>query len=76
MAGSESNIQLATLWVALSDIRDKIDNEAIPLGVHLGIEDPDLMQALEALSGCIGKHFGCWRLVAERKRLAGRRARR
>ncbi len=65
MAGSESNVQLAKLWVALSDIRGKIDNEAIPLGVHLSIEDPELMRALENLSERIGKHFECWKLVAE-----------
>jgi hypothetical protein len=27
--------------------------------------DPELMQVLETLSERIGKHFGCWRLVAE-----------
>ncbi len=65
MASSESNIQLAKLWVALSGIRAKIDNEAIPLGVYLGIEDAELMQALENLSERIGKHFVNWRIVAE-----------
>lgn len=65
MASSESNIQLAKLWVALSDLRSKIDNEAIPLGVHLDIKDLELMQALENLSERIGKHFLNWRIVAE-----------
>ena len=65
MAGSKSGVQLAKLWVSLSDIRDKIDNEAIPLGVHLRIEDPELMQALETLSEIIRNHFGRWHLVAK-----------
>ena len=65
MADRESNLQLAMLWVALKDIQSKIDNEAIPLGMRLSIEDPELMQALETLSERIGKHFGRWRLVAE-----------
>lgn len=65
MADHESNLQLATLWVALKEIQGRIDNEAIPLGMHLGLEDPELMQALETLSERIGKHFGRWRLVAE-----------
>ena len=68
MAHPESNLQLAMLWVALKDIQGRIDNEAIPLGMHLGLEDPELMQALETLSERIGKHFGRWRLVAERRK--------
>ena len=65
MADRESNLQLAKLWVILEEIRNRIDNEAIPLGMHLSIEDPELMQALETLGECIGKHFGRWHLVAE-----------
>lgn len=65
MVERESNLQLAMLWVALKDIQGRIDNEAIPLGMHLGLEDPELMQALEALSERIGIHFTRWRLVAE-----------
>ena len=64
MADRESNLQLAKLWVILEEIRNRIDNEAVPLGMHLGLEDPELMQALENLSERIGKHFGRWRLVA------------
>lgn len=69
MADRESNLQLAMLWVALKDIQSKINNEAIPLGMHLSIEDPELMQALETLSERIGKHFGRWRLVAEPRKV-------
>ena len=65
MADRESNLQLAKLWVILEEIRNRIDNEAVPLGMHLSIEDSELMQALENLSERIGKHFGRWRLVAE-----------
>jgi hypothetical protein len=56
------------LWMALKDIQSRIDNEAIPLGMHLSIEDPELMQALETLSERIGVHFGRWHLVAERRK--------
>jgi hypothetical protein len=65
MADRESNFQLAMLWVALKEIKTRIDNEAIPLGMHLGLEDPELMQALETLSERIEIHFAHWRLVAE-----------
>jgi len=72
MADRESNLQLAMLWVALKDIQSRIDNEAIPLGMHLGLEDPQLMQALETLSERIGKHFGRWRLIAEPRKKKNR----
>ncbi len=65
MADRESNLQLAKLWVILEEIRNRIDNEAVPLGMHLSLEDPELMQTLETLSGRIEKHFGRGRLVAE-----------
>jgi len=64
----ETSIQLAKLWVALKGIQNRIDNEVIPLGLHLSIEDPELMQALETLSERIREHFSHWRLVAERRR--------
>jgi len=65
------DLQLAKLWVALEEIRNKIDNEAIPLGLHLGLENPELMQALETLSESIRKHFGRWHLVAEPRKQDG-----
>lgn len=70
----ESNTQLARLWVALSDVRDKIDNEVIPLGTHLGLEDTELMQALETLSDRTGNHFARWRLIAETRKESSHRA--
>jgi 3D (Asp-Asp-Asp) domain-containing protein len=51
------SIQLARLWTALADVKARIDNEIVPLGTHLGIEDPDLMIALETLSERINTHF-------------------
>lgn len=64
----ESNIQLARLWLALSAIGGKIDNEAVPLGMRLDLADPELMQALETLSERIKKHFARWRLIAETRK--------
>ena len=62
-------VKLATLWVALAAIKKQIDNEAVPLGHHLGIEDPDLMIALEELSEKIGVHFSKFKLVAEPRKI-------
>lgn len=58
------SLQLAKLWTTLEQIKTQIDNGAIPLGGHLGIEDPELMIALEELSDRIAKHFERFRLVA------------
>ena len=68
VSGTETSIQLARLWAALGDVRSRIDNEVIPLGMHLGLENPELMQALEAVSERIREHFGHWHLIAERRR--------
>jgi hypothetical protein len=61
--------KLAKLWVTLGQIKDEIDNTAVPLGHHLGIEDPDLMLALEELSAKINIHFEKFKLVAEPRKL-------
>ena len=58
------SIQLARLWTSLAEVQARIDNEIIPVGVHLGIEDPDLMVALEDLSERIKTHFDQHRLQA------------
>jgi hypothetical protein len=63
MATNQS-IQLARWWVAIADVQARIDNEVIPVGTHLGIEDPDLMEALETLSERIKTHFVQFKLQA------------
>lgn len=58
------SIQLARLWTSLAEVQARIDSEIIPVGVHLGIEDHDLMVALETLSEKIKTHFDRHRLRA------------
>ena len=58
------SIQLARLWTSLAEVQARINNELIPVGVHLGIDDPDLMVALETLSEKIKTHFDRHRLQA------------
>lgn len=60
----QQSIQLARLWTSLAEMQTRIDGEIIPVGVHLGIEDPDLMIALETLSEKIKIHFDRHRLQA------------
>jgi hypothetical protein len=44
------SIQLARLWITLDEVKDRLDNVAIPLGSHLSLDDPELMTAMEELS--------------------------
>ncbi len=59
------SIKLAKMWTELEAVKDKIDNYILPVGGHLGIEDSELMQALEQLSDKIETHFQGFKLVAE-----------
>jgi hypothetical protein len=61
----ENSVKLAKLWTTLDEIKTQIDNTAVPLGAHLGLEDPELMIALETLSEKIDRHFKKFKLVAE-----------
>jgi hypothetical protein len=56
--------KLAKLWTTLGHLKEEIDNVAVPLGLHLGLEDPQLMIALEELSERIAAHFERFRLTA------------
>ncbi len=59
------SIKLAQLWTGLKVVKDRLDNEIIPIGGHFGIEDPELMIALEELSAKIQNHFDRFRLVVD-----------
>lgn len=61
----DNSIQLAMLWADLYRIKEKLDNEIIPTGSYLGIEDPELMIASEELSVKIQNHFERFRLFAD-----------
>lgn len=58
------SIKLTNFWVGLKTVKDKLDNEIIPVAGFLGVGDPDLMNALETLSAKIQNHFERFRLVA------------
>ncbi len=58
------SIQLARWWTAIADVQARIDNELVPVGTHLGIEDHDLMEALETVSEKIKTHFDQFKLQA------------
>ena len=55
---------MARWWITLADVQAKIDNEIVPIGVHLGVKDYDLMEALETLSEKIKTHLNGYKLQA------------
>jgi hypothetical protein len=59
------SVKLAKLWVELGEIKNKLDNEIIPIGGYLGVDDPELMIAMESLSAKIGSHFEKFKLKHE-----------
>lgn len=60
----DNSIQLAMLWTDLYRIKEKLDNEIIPTSGYLGIEDPELVIALEEVSIKIQNHFEKFQLFA------------
>lgn len=64
---TNDSIKLAKFWIELKTIKDALDNEVIPISGYLGVEDQELIDALETLSDKITNHFKGFRLVAEMK---------
>ncbi len=59
------SVKLAKVWVELEEMKNKLDNEIIPVGGYLSIDNPELMIAMENLSKVIGSHFEKFRLKNE-----------
>lgn len=66
---TNNSIKLAQVWLELRNMKDKLDNEVLPISGHLGIDDPELMIAMEQLSEKIGNHFNKFRLTAETQKV-------
>ena len=62
---TNKSIKLAHLWTQLAGFKEKLDNEMIPLCWHLGLEDRELIAALEAASTNIERHCTEFTLTAE-----------
>ncbi len=66
---SNDSIKLAQVQLELRNIKDKqLDNEILPIGGHLGIDDTELMIAMENLSNKISIHFDSFKLAAATKK--------
>lgn len=59
-----ASMKLAGLWTNLKVVKDKFDNEIIPVGGCLDVEDPELRIALKDLSAKIQNYFKRFILIA------------
>lgn len=67
---TNDSVKLAKLWIDLRDMKSKLDNEILPAGGHLGLDDPELMIAMEEPLEKISNHFEKFKLVAEAKKIS------
>ena len=61
---SDNSIKLGKFWIALNNLKIKIDNELIPVAGYLGVDDYELIDAMQNLSDSIENHFNKFDLNA------------
>ena len=61
---SDNSIKLGEFWIALNQLKIKIDNELIPVAGYLGVDDYELIDAMQNLSDNIENHFNKFELNA------------
>lgn len=61
---SNDSIQLGEFWISLNQLKIKIDNELIPVAGYLGVDDYELIEAMQNLSDNIENHFNRFELNA------------
>lgn len=62
---TNDSIKTAQLWTEMKDMKNKLDNEIIPIAGHLRIEAPKLTKAMDELSGEIKNYFDDFSLVVQ-----------
>lgn len=58
--------KLAKLWIELDAVKNKLDNELIPVSGYLGVDDNDLKDSMQRLSKAIAVHLNQFKLTAEK----------
>ena len=61
---TDNSIKLGEFWIALNQLKIKIDNELIPVAGHLGVDDHELIDSMQILSDNIENHFNRFELNA------------
>jgi len=56
----------ARLWLELDAVKNKLDNELIPVSGYLDIGDNELKDSMEQLSKAIAAHLNQFKLTSEK----------
>jgi hypothetical protein len=64
----DASVKIAKLWQSLNEIKTSLDNEIIPLCVHLKAVDDDMLWAMQNLSDELANHFKKFHLVIQPNR--------
>lgn len=65
----DQSVKVAQLWQKLDEVKTSLDNEMIPLSVHLKAVDKKLLTAMEVLSKEIAQHFKKFNLTVQLNKL-------
>ncbi len=65
---TNESTKLAKLWMELDAVKNKLDNELIPISGYLGVDDEELKISMMRLSKAIETHLDQFKLTAGRKR--------
>ena len=58
--------KLAKLWLELDAIKNKLDNELIPVSGYLDVADDELKDSMQQLSKAIAAHLNQFKLTSEK----------
>jgi hypothetical protein len=58
--------KLAKLWLELEAVKNKLDNELIPISGYLGVDDDELKDSMMQMSKAIEAHLNQFKLTAEK----------
>ena len=66
---ADKNYQTAKLFVSLSELKDKLNSEILPLAAHTGVnvENSQLYESLEVLATDIEEHLKNFKLTVTRQ---------
>lgn len=68
---SNKNYQIAKFYTLMSELKDTLDSQLLPLAVHIGAsrEDPALFESLEVLATDIEQHLENYKLTVTKSRI-------
>lgn len=62
---TDKSIKLAKIYVELAAMKDKIENELLPLMGYVNFPDTEIQNELQAVSNTIYRHFRAYEISLE-----------